>query len=241
MPPLVFCSGSCRLLTSVADGRGRIRPLHSMFHNFIGCNCLTKLHSMRQHIQFFKWIKGDLEIPAEHMPFFLSAHSGEWVNETRQDPVKALANIRAEFDNVDVFLIEVCSVKNYEMGGIYHQHEMIKAADLASRTLTVSTEQEVCDDLVWLRGYLGKPVIAIGHFRPHVWGGGPCIENRELILRALERSGVEMVLDPSDVIRDHGARGMLKDETHLSPYGHAVWGKVLCDRVVELVGACGRV
>jgi len=209
-----------------------------MFHNFVGCNCLTKLHSMRQHIQFFKWIKGDLDIPAEHMPFFLSAHSGEWVNETRQDPIQALANIRAEFDNVDVFLIEVCSVKNYEMGGIYHQHEMIKKWDLPSRTLTVSTEQEVCDDLVWLREYLKKPIIAIGHFRPHIWGGGPCIENREVIMRALKSSGVEMVLDPSEVIRDHAGNGrcMLKDETHFSELGHSVWGKALCDRVLDLLG-----
>ena len=243
MPPLVFCSGSCRLLTSVADGRGRIRPLHSMFHNFIGCNCLTKLHTTRQHIQFFKWIKGDLDIPAEHMPFFLSAHSGEWASDMRQDPVKALANIRAEFDKVDVFLIEVCSIKNYEMDGIYHQHEMIKACDLASRIITVSTEQEVCDDLAWLKAYLGKPVIAISHFRPHVWGGGPCIENRELIVRALVRSGMDMVLDPSSVIRDHaaGARGLLSDETHFSPQGHAVWGEVLCDAVARLMNASGGV
>ena len=31
----VFASGSCRLVTTINDGRGKIEPIHSMFHNFV--------------------------------------------------------------------------------------------------------------------------------------------------------------------------------------------------------------
>ena len=46
----VFGSGSCRLLTTIHNGRGKIEPIHSMFHNFVGINFLGKQHNTKQHI-----------------------------------------------------------------------------------------------------------------------------------------------------------------------------------------------
>jgi len=36
----VFSSGSCRLLTTLYDGYGKVKPIHSMFRNFMGINFL---------------------------------------------------------------------------------------------------------------------------------------------------------------------------------------------------------
>ena len=69
----VFASGSCRLVTSINDGRGKIEPIHSMFHNFVGINFLGKLHNAKQHIQFVRWLKDEMEIPQNILFSFLTS------------------------------------------------------------------------------------------------------------------------------------------------------------------------
>lgn len=56
----VFCSGSCRVLISIGDGRNKIDPMHSLFYNFVGVNFLGKLHNSKQNLQFIKYILGDI-------------------------------------------------------------------------------------------------------------------------------------------------------------------------------------
>jgi len=66
----VFSSGSCRLLISMGDGRNKIEPIHSLFYNFVGVNFLGKLHNSKQHIQFIKYILGEISIPSNILPAF---------------------------------------------------------------------------------------------------------------------------------------------------------------------------
>ena len=54
----IFASGSCRLLTTINNGRNKLIPIHSMYSNFIGTNFLGKFHNTKQHIQFIEWILG---------------------------------------------------------------------------------------------------------------------------------------------------------------------------------------
>ena len=59
----VFSSGSCRLLTTMENGYGKVSTLNSMFGVKAGNNFLGKLHNTKQHIQFIKFIRDDIVIP----------------------------------------------------------------------------------------------------------------------------------------------------------------------------------
>ena len=72
----VFASGSCRLLTTIHNGRDKIIPIHSMFSNFFGVNFLGKLHNTKQHIQFIKFIKDEITLPPDILSKFLTSYRG---------------------------------------------------------------------------------------------------------------------------------------------------------------------
>ena len=44
-----------------------------MFYNFKGINFLGKLHNTKQHIQFIKFIKGEIELPNNILECFLTS------------------------------------------------------------------------------------------------------------------------------------------------------------------------
>jgi len=71
----VFASGSCRLLVTINNGHDKVIPIHSMFYNFAGVNFLGKLHNSKQHIQFIKFIKDAIVMPADILPKFLTSYN----------------------------------------------------------------------------------------------------------------------------------------------------------------------
>ena len=72
----IFASGSCRLLSTIGNGRGKLSPIHSMFYNFRGINFLGKLHNIKQHIQFIQFINDEITIPESILSTFLTSYSG---------------------------------------------------------------------------------------------------------------------------------------------------------------------
>lgn len=72
----IFCSGSCRLLTTINNGNYKVVPIHSMFYNFVGINFLGKLHNTKQHIQFIKFIKDEIILPNDILIKFLTSYGG---------------------------------------------------------------------------------------------------------------------------------------------------------------------
>jgi len=71
----IFCSGSCRLLTTINTGYNKLCPIHSMYYNYTGTNFLGKLHNTKQHIQFIKFIKDEITIPDDILPKFLTTYN----------------------------------------------------------------------------------------------------------------------------------------------------------------------
>lgn len=57
------------------NGYAKIDPIHSMFYNFVGNNFLGKLHNTKQHIQFLKFIKGEIDLPKDVLPGFLTSYN----------------------------------------------------------------------------------------------------------------------------------------------------------------------
>ena len=80
-----------------------------MTHLFQGTNFLGKLHNIKQHIKFIKFIKGSIELP-EHIcnGFLTSYRKGinlPWCpyDDVSLNPEK-IKNIRSEFDNCDAYI-----------------------------------------------------------------------------------------------------------------------------------------
>jgi hypothetical protein len=217
----VFLSGSCRLLTTIGDGRGKIEPIHSMFHNFVGINFLGKLHNSKQHIHFVKWIHDEIELPPDILSSFLTSYSTkDGIESSELNPEKK-NNIRAAFKECDYYIFEICSLKLYERRGYQVQFEL---TDLYETTL--QSDADLCADLRMLRDMIPeeKRIIFQVHFRPNIiyHSDSTAIDKRETIHRVVsEFCGANKnvrIYDPSIVIR--ADKTLFDGDTHFTDKGH---------------------
>jgi len=217
----VFSSGSCRLLTAINDGRGKIEPVHSMFHNFAGINFLGKLHNTKQHIQFIKWLNDEIDIPQHILKSFLTSYSKlDGIEDERIIPSKK-ENIRAAFKECECFIFEICSMKLYEKDGYQVQFEL--TTDYACN---LQSEADLYDDLRVLRGLIpeGKRVIFQIHFRPNIIYNrrSNAIKKREMIYGAVNGfcnlAKNTYLYDPSLVLK--GDTSLFDGDTHFTSAGY---------------------
>jgi hypothetical protein len=134
-----FCSGSCRLLTTISTGNFCLVPSNSLVKPYYGPGYLGHLYNIKQHIQFVKFIKGDLDLPAEHLPLFLNAYSGEnkvaaGLFEPPEICEEKLERLRRTFMKQDVYIFEVCSLDIYEKGDLQVMHELVEGVEPRKQT-----------------------------------------------------------------------------------------------------------
>jgi hypothetical protein len=243
--PVVFCSGSCRLMTTVSDGRGRLDPVHSMCRNFVGCNFLTKLHTPQQHAQFLRHLAGTAVVPDRCAPHVYTVHNARMLSgfPDHHDPATSLATIRRRLPEVDVFMFEVCSLKHFRdvATGVYYQMELLPhAAQHTYEESAMETEQDVAAAVTQLldlvRDVYGedKHVVLMGALRPHLYGAceRPLV-SRETIhqaLNALGRPNVRYV-DPTNAVLSAGVpwqHVVQGDHRHWTDHGFHVFFEYLC-------------
>lgn len=211
----VFCSGSCRLLTCIGTGYEKILPIHSMIDNFYGKNFLGKLHNTRQHIQFIKFIKNEIEIPDDILPKFLTSYNYPGLPNSYGScedlsliPYK-LENIKNDFDNCEWYIFEICSIKLYRQQDFEIQHELINNEEIYFEH--IQTETELLEDLREIRNIINKDkkILFQVHFRPNIFYNDEnlSIENRELIYKVIkgfcEVTENTFLYDPSIIINPY--------------------------------------
>jgi hypothetical protein len=222
----VFASGSCRVLTTLYDGRNMVTPIHSMIRNFVGCNFVAKLHTPQQHIQLIKIILGQLILTEEEEKHFFTAKSSLTVTKACDDVETSLSNIKKEWDHIDVFIFEICSIKEYvSCSGILESWELRNPETKHN----LYTELELESSILQLWNLINKrPMILVGHFRPQLYGGN-MIEKREIIHRVLDKIEKEHgipYIDPSMIIKMYGTN-LLDANDHWNDHGHCVFFDVL--------------
>jgi hypothetical protein len=176
------------LVTTINDGRGKIEPIHSMFYNFVGINFLGKLHNTKQHIQFVRWLKDEIEIPENTLCSFLTSYSNcpntigrAWGQfEDKQLLPSKKEKIAHSFNQCDFYIFEICSLKLYEKNGYQVQHELTDDYDCV-----LQSETDLYNDLEILQGLIpkGKKILFQIHFRPNVIynDASKIIDKREII------------------------------------------------------------
>jgi len=218
----IFCSGSCRLLTTIGSGHSLVDPIHSMIDSFYGVNFLGKLHNVKQHIQFIKFIKGE-KLPDNILKRFLTSYgeyNGSKNNIDDKDLDIKLENIRSQFDHCDYYLFEICSLKLYTIDSYQVQHELFPHREYPKKYETViQTAKELDSDLYELLKLIpeNKKVL----FQINFTNG---IESRlvikDTILKFVLNHENCKLYDPTILFCDYPKELILYDETHFNKKGH---------------------
>jgi hypothetical protein len=105
----VFCSGSCRLLSTIKNTE-TIETIHSLEEpNFKGINFLGKFHDTKSHIQFIKFIKGEIQLDDENLKNFFTAYNDKkWEHIRFFEPKNIIPikvnNLKKEIDECDIYI-----------------------------------------------------------------------------------------------------------------------------------------
>jgi len=237
----VFTSGSCRLVSSINDGHGKIEAIHSMFDNFVGINFLGKLHNTKQHIQFVRWIKDEIEIPQNILSSFLTSYglygnSRNGMEPLELNPIKK-QNIKNSFNNCDYYIFEICSLKLYEKNGYQVQHELTN--DYAC---VLQSETDLYNDLEIIQGLIpkGKKLIFQTHFRPNIIynDASKIIDKREIIYNVVNNfcntHENAYLYDPSILLNKD--KSLYDGDTHFNNRGHKICFNYIYDNFLQNFG-----
>jgi len=220
----VFNSGSCRILISMGDGRNKIDPIHSLFYNFVGVNFLGKLHNSKQHIQFIKYILGDISIPSYILPGFLTSYNytscGHICESIELIPEK-LDSIKSQFFSCDWYIFEICSLKLYRQDGYDVQFEHTN-----NYICSIQNGEELYMDLKEIRDKIpnDKNILFQVHFRPNIiyQDDTKKLENREIIYHTVKRfcdnNENTFIYDPSVLLQTN--HSLFDGDTHFTDDGY---------------------
>ena len=234
----VFSSGSCRLLTTLKNGYEKIEPIHSMFYNFVGVNFLGKLHNVKQHIQFIKWINDEIELPQDILNCFLTScsniSSGIGIIEDKNTIILKKNKIKKSFNECDCFIFEICSLKLYQKNGYQVQFELTD-----DYICIIQTETDLYNDLIELCELIPKEkkIIFQIHFRPNIIYNDDTkiIDKREILYNVINKfcnMNVNIYLyDPSVLLRMDNS--LLHDDTHFNHLGYELSFKYLYENFIN--------
>jgi hypothetical protein len=222
----IFCSGSCRLLTTIHNGNDKIIPIHSLFYNFSGINFLGKLHNTKQHIQFIKFIKDEIIIPDDILPKFLTSYNSNTCGFTCEPlslNIMKKKNIYDRFDSCEWYIFEISSLKLYKNNHFHVQCELTN-----DYTVVLQTEEELVEDLITIRNLIpfNKKLLFQVHFRPNIIYNdtNKTVKNREIIFNVIkqfcENNQNTYFYDPSDVIKKNPSLFVFDHEKHFTEIGH---------------------
>lgn len=145
----VFCSGSCRLLTTFSN-RNNIDAIHTLYGPYFeGINFIGKYHDAKQHIQFIKFLKGEIAIDDDYIRnrILTCYNYKKWKNhgilESMHTIPEKLDNLRNQIDNCDVYIFEICSLKIYNYKGFYCQYEQMPGNDISDYNVVIQNDIEL--------------------------------------------------------------------------------------------------
>jgi hypothetical protein len=171
----VFSSGSARLLSTISTGSHCVIPLHSVVKPLFGPNFVSHFFNIKQHIQFIKLIKGEIELSDEQKMQFLSGFAGKSTDanalfEARDKIEENLQQLKELVAKCKHFVFEIRSLDVYEKDGMQLHHELIDV-ETAEATYRKQSAGELADDIETLVGLLPEDatVLLIGPIRAQLY------------------------------------------------------------------------
>jgi len=241
----IFCSGSCRLLTTFAN-RNNVDVIHTLFGPYFdGTNFMGKFHDTKSHIQFIKFIRGYINFNNEIKKRILTCYNYEKWNrhgilEALHTVPEKLQNLRNQINNCDVYIFEICSLKLYYYHGVYCQYEQKYDKNIDDYDIIIQNESDLYNDLLEIKNLFPcKKIIFQCHFRPNIIYNdiSKGIEKREIIYNTLLKFCSEndncFLYDPSIILKNNNK--LFDGDNHFYSTGYDasfeyVYNKYLCNK-----------
>lgn len=143
-----------------------------------------------------------------------------------------------EFDDTDVFVVEIASSYAYEVNGFYSHHTAYDREETRSCFPGISrrrqTDDEIRDDMERIRDELApRPVIFVSHVC--TYNSGTRARLRELVRDTA--LGLDcLFFDPSSLFESHPASDLLIEQdtaNHFTPKGHSILARHYSDLIFE--------
>jgi hypothetical protein len=239
----VFCSGSCRLLTTFAN-KNNIDAIHTLYGPYFdGTNFIGKYHDTKQHIQFIRFLKGEIDFDDNDIrKRILTCYNYEKWNrhgilESMHTIPNKIANLRNQIDNCDIYIFEICSLKIYNYKGFYTQYEQMPNNDISDYNVVIQDKLDLFNDLFTIKNlFPNKKIIFQCHFRPNVIYNDEtkAISKRETIYEVLLKFCNDnencFLYDPSRVLIDNN--NFFDGDNHFYENGYNASFKYLCDNYI---------
>jgi hypothetical protein len=149
----VFASGTANILQVINSGYHKIIPIHSLYFNYVGINFLGLFNNIKQHIQFIKFIKGEITIPNELLPEIFAVYNIGIDNFSIFDSIDIIPNkinnIKNNFDDCEWFIFEIETLDYYikTIDDIDYQVSYNFSKDSIKYT---QTEEDLINDIITL-------------------------------------------------------------------------------------------
>lgn len=208
----IFISTSCRYGRLVKP-----KPYHHIIHH---------THNTKEFIQFIKYVKGDLEIPS-HLQS--KVFRSQYLTSRNNQPLIDIdrGRLLQEYTHSDTVIVEICSVKIYELDGFYLHHLAVDGGDGAAKSerhqgnFRIQSDQELHDDLKVIKQIIhDKRLIVATHINPRKF------PKRSLLINTLSRYCQDLKIDFYDASKIIGAKDV-KDVNHLNEEGHRIQTQTL--------------
>jgi hypothetical protein len=236
----VFCSGSCRLLS--LSNTNNINVIHYLSTEYFkGKNFMGKFHDTKQHIQFINFLKNNISIEENILKkIFTSYNKDKWLQLGRYlDDINTFNNkknfLSKNFENCDVFIFEICSIKTYKFKNYYCQYEQNDDNNIDEYDLHIQSSDELYEDLRKIIDFFPNKIIIFQcHFRPNIIydNNNLKIEKREIIYNTLLKicDNKKIFLhDPSEFIKLD--KILYDGDTHFTEEGI----KKNSEKIIELI------
>tara|TARA_B110001469_G_scaffold126744_1_gene145259 strand:+ start:3900 stop:4613 length:714 start_codon:yes stop_codon:yes gene_type:complete len=184
----IFCSGSCRLLLSIEEGREKLISIHSTKDTLDSHIFLGKLHNTKQHIQFIKFINDNIIIPENIVCKFLTRYNDliDKKYDCFTNIIKTKHNLKKNFFSCDFYIFEICSIKLYKKNSFEVQNEFTN-----DYKTEIQTNKDLYNDLAFIRKIIPqeKKILFQVHFRPNIIYQEKKLKilNREIIYKTVKK------------------------------------------------------
>ncbi len=172
-------------------------------------NVVSYTHNTKEAIQLWKYLKGELVIPAPYNRLCFRIGN----DENRAVQYNPAWQILTEQSRA--VIVEICSRKKYEHNGFHLHHlcvdkrtpehtKFTAQSILDEHTVSRQTDQEILDDILELRRLVQRPLIVVTHYDAKV--NGISIPERLILINLLEFIGRTFgiqVLNPSKLLSKH--------------------------------------
>ena len=208
----IFISTSCRYGKLVHP-----QPYHHYIHH---------THNTQEFIQYIEYIKGELEIPSHlQSKVFRSQHLKSRNNQPLIDIDRG--RLLQEYTRSNTVIVEICSVKIYELDGFNLHHLAVDGGDGAIESqnyqgnFRIQSDQELHDDLKDIKQIThDKRLIVATHINPRKF------PKRSLLINTLSRYCQGLKIDFHDASKIIGAKDVT-DVNHLNKKGHRIQAQTL--------------